>query len=199
RRIAPAPRQRPTARTKRSAPSPASATAASRCIASRTPSCALCFLRVLRGLRHAQPFRLANRMPGKRIRRRQCRARRMPAPRRYRRAFRPIPRTDPLQLYREKRDFRVTREPPAKSRPKRSGAAIELGFVIHKQASGRLHYGLRLELDCAMKSWAVPNGSSLDPDVKRMVLLVEGHSLDYADFEGTIPPKQYGAGTVILW
>ncbi|HLT25667.1 MAG TPA: non-homologous end-joining DNA ligase [Zeimonas sp.] len=110
-----------------------------------------------------------------------------------------MPRTDPLQRYREKRDFRVTREPPAKSRPKRSGAAIELGFVIQKHAARRLHYDLRLELDGALKSWAVPKGPSLDPDVKRMALHVEDHPLDYADFEGTIPPKQYGAGTVIVW
>ena len=32
-----------------------------------------------------------------------------------------------------------------------------------------------------------------------MAIHVEDHPLSYGSFEGTIPPKQYGAGTVIVW
>jgi DNA ligase D-like protein (predicted 3'-phosphoesterase) len=100
---------------------------------------------------------------------------------------------DPLARYWAKRDFSVTSEP----RGQRGKTSKSLSFVIQKHAASRLHYDFRLELDGVLVSWAVPKGPSYDPSDKRMAIHVEDHPLSYASFEGTIPAKQYGAGTVI--
>ncbi|MBP0589469.1 DNA ligase D [Paraburkholderia sp. LEh10] len=104
----------------------------------------------------------------------------------------------PLSRYRRKRDFAVTPEPSAAPAvPDRSGS--DLGFVVQKHWASRLHYDFRLELHGVLLSWAVPKGPCYDPKDKRMAVHVEDHPVDYADFEGTIPKHQYGAGTVIVW
>ena len=106
----------------------------------------------------------------------------------------------PLARYHAKRDFAATPEPVgAGARGNAAGTGKALSFVIQKHWASRLHYDFRLELDGVLVSWAVPKGPSLDPKKMQMAIHVEDHPLAYASFEGTIPKKQYGAGTVIVW
>ncbi|HKD80929.1 MAG TPA: DNA ligase D [Candidatus Angelobacter sp.] len=99
-----------------------------------------------------------------------------------------------LEEYRRKRVFSRTPEPPAKEAEQK-----ENRFFIQRHSARRLHYDLRLEMDGVLKSWALPNGPTLDPTIKRLAVHVEDHPLDYGSFEGTIPSGNYGAGNVILW
>lgn len=105
-----------------------------------------------------------------------------------------------LADYDDKRDFAITPEPPPG--PRRRKAASNSngnGFVIQKHFAGRLHFDLRLEIDGVLVSWAVPQGPSLDPSVRRLAVRTEDHPLGYATFEGRIPDGQYGAGRVEIW
>jgi DNA ligase D-like protein (predicted 3'-phosphoesterase) len=67
-------------------------------------------------------------------------------------------------------------------------------FVVQEHAARAHHFDLRLELDGAMRSWALPKGPSLDPAVKRLAVEVEDHSLAHNDFEG-----RTGHGGVLVW
>ena len=99
-----------------------------------------------------------------------------------------------LQEYSARRDFAVTPEPMGNVEARES-----MVFVVQEHAARRLHHDLRLERNGVLKSWAVPKGIPESAGDKRLAVETEDHPLDYANFEGVIPPGQYGAGTVKIW
>src|SRR5215211_1551459 len=85
----------------------------------------------------------------------------------------------PLEEYRRKRNFGKTPEPA--------------GATAVQPSTGRF------EVEGVLVSWAVPRGPTLDSTQRRMAVHVEDHPIEYFDFEGVIPARQYGAGDVIVW
>jgi DNA ligase D-like protein (predicted 3'-phosphoesterase) len=67
-------------------------------------------------------------------------------------------------------------------------------FVVQEHRATAHHFDLRLEVDGAMRSWAVPKGPAMDPAVKRLAVEVDDHDVSHNEFEGKL-----GDGGVIVW
>jgi bifunctional non-homologous end joining protein LigD len=100
-----------------------------------------------------------------------------------------------LKEYETKRHFKSTPEPQEST----LGSHKHPLFVVQKHNAHSLHYDFRLEEKGVLKSWAIPKGPSTNPEDKRLAIMTEDHPLDYAYFEGIIPPGNYGAGEVLVW
>lgn len=99
-----------------------------------------------------------------------------------------------LVEYKKKRNFQSTPEPEGKKESTQKKI-----YVIQQHDASHLHWDLRLEIDGALKSWALPKPPPTDPATKRLAVETEDHPTEYAEFEGTIPVGQYGAGKVTIW
>ncbi len=113
-----------------------------------------------------------------------------------------------LEKYKKKRDFKKTPEPKAELTESFCKKIIKKYknfklprpiYVIQEHWASHHHFDLRLEFNGVLKSWAVPKEPPTKSDVKRLAVQVEDHPLEYACFEGEIPPGNYGAGTVKIW
>jgi bifunctional non-homologous end joining protein LigD len=103
---------------------------------------------------------------------------------------------DDVSTYAAKRSL-LSREPEnPKAARVQGGSQV---FVVQQHESRRPHFDLRLEKDGVLKSWAVPKGLPESSGERRLAVETENHPLAYANFQGTIPEGQYGAGQVTIW
>ncbi|MFQ5997780.1 MAG: DNA polymerase ligase N-terminal domain-containing protein [Candidatus Bathyarchaeia archaeon] len=103
---------------------------------------------------------------------------------------------DSLIEYQRKRHFTRTPEPTGHPEVIDTNSSR---FVVHEHHATRLHHDFRLEMDGALKSWAIPKFVPTEPRIRRLAIQTEDHPLDYIDFQGVIPEGEYGAGKVEIW
>jgi len=101
-----------------------------------------------------------------------------------------------LDEYQRKRRFESSNEPSGEVKGGNTAGGV---YVIQRHEATRLHWDLRLEVEGVLKSWAVPKEPPVEKGIKRLAVQVEDHPLDYANFAGTIPKGEYGAGKVEIW
>ena len=75
-------------------------------------------------------------------------------------------------------------------------------YIVQKHTAEKrgLHYDFRLEYEKVLRSWALTGHTAPPTKAGRVTMIrVEDHPMDWADFQGTIPSGEYGAGTVEIW
>ncbi len=72
-------------------------------------------------------------------------------------------------------------------------------FVVHKHAAPSAHFDFRLAIGGVLKNWAVPNGPSLDPRVKRLAVATDDLALGPANLEGSGTAGPRGTAAVEVW
>ncbi|MFX0169933.1 MAG: DNA polymerase ligase N-terminal domain-containing protein [Candidatus Hodarchaeota archaeon] len=99
-----------------------------------------------------------------------------------------------LDEYKKKRDFAKTPEPAPTLKSGRNQV-----YVIQRHQARNLHWDFRLERNGVLVSWAIPKEPPTEKGVRRLAIQTEDHPLEYASFQGVIPPGEYGAGSVEIW
>jgi DNA ligase D-like protein (predicted 3'-phosphoesterase) len=94
-----------------------------------------------------------------------------------------------LSDYRRQRRSGRSPEQPRRRRRGDSGPQ----FVIQHHAARSEYYDFRLEIDGVLVSWAIPRGSSVNPQDRRMARRTEDHPLE------TTPGDEDAAASVIVW
>lgn len=73
-------------------------------------------------------------------------------------------------------------------------------YVIQEHTTKRgTHYDLRLEMNKALESWAIPKNPKLSSKKKLLAIFTTPHAIEYSLFYGRIPEGNPGAGTVKIF